>query len=168
MKVLVIKILEHLVMILPPELFEESVTLVTTGANSRSFQWQLLARIRTKSRIGNANKFTRLLFNYLVSIRNKIWARKFESQGMYGVSTALVILLRKMFETTVWRHLHEAELKHSIAGVTSLSFQEKDVVLSLFGGDLQGLSSGNVVFDKNENKITLLGFADQWLEDQED
>ncbi len=38
----------------------------------------------------------------------------------------------------------------------------------MFGGDLQGLSTGNVAYDKNENKITLLGFSDQWLEDQED
>ena len=104
----------------------------------------------------------------MVSIRNKIWARKFESQGMYGVSTSLVNLLRKMFETTVWRYLHEAELKQSINSLTELSFQEKDAVLSLFGGDLQGLSAGNFAFDKNENKITLLGFSDQWLEDQED
>lgn len=87
---------------------------------------------------------------------------------MYGVSTALVNLLRKMFETTVWRYLHEAELKQSINSLTELSFQEKDAVLSLFGGDLQGLSAGNFAFDKNENKITLLGFSDQWLEDQED
>ena len=96
----------------------------------------------------------------MISIRNKIWARKFESQGMYGVSTALVGLLRKMFETTVWRYLHEAELKHSINSITELSFQEKDAVLGLFGGDLQGLSSGNLAYDKNENKITLLGFSD--------
>lgn len=81
-----------------------------------------MTRIRTRSKIGQANKFTRLIFNYLLSIRNKIWARKFESQGMYGVSSALVNLLRKMFETTVWRYLHEAELKASINGLTELSF----------------------------------------------
>ncbi len=95
-------------------------------------------------------------------------ARKFESQGMYGVSTAIVGLLKKMFETTVWRYLHEGELKQSLQSITLLTFQEKDAVLSLFGGDLQGLSTGNVAYDKNENKITLLGFSDQWLEDQED
>jgi len=33
-------------------------------------------------------------------------------------------------------------------------------VLSIFGGDLQGLSTGNIAIDKNENKITLLGFSD--------
>lgn len=114
MKLLAIKILEHLTVILPPELFEESVTHITTGQNSRSYQAQILERIKTKSKIGQSNKFTRLIFNYLISIRNKIWARKFESQGMYGVSTALVNLLRKMFETTVWRYLHEGELKSSI------------------------------------------------------
>ena len=41
-------------------------------------------------------------------------------------------------------------------------------MLALFGGDLQGLSAGNIAYDKNENKITLLGFSDQWIEDQED
>jgi hypothetical protein len=87
---------------------------------------------------------------------------------MYGVSGALVILLRKMFETTVWRYLHESELKQAINSIGSLNFQEKDVILSIFGGDLQGLSSGNIAYDKNENKITLLGFSDQWIEDQED
>lgn len=106
MKILVIKILEHLIMILPPDLFEESVTLITSN-DSRSYPAHLLDKVKTKCKIGGSNKFTRLLFNYLVSIRNKIWARKFESKGMYGVSTALVVLLRKMFETTVWRYLHE-------------------------------------------------------------
>jgi len=103
---LVIKIFEHLIMILPPDLFEESVTLITSN-DSRSYPAHLLDKVKTKCKIGGSNKFTRLLFNYLVSIRNKIWARKFESKGMYGVSTALVVLLRKMFETTVWRYLHE-------------------------------------------------------------
>lgn len=168
LKILAIKILEHLTLVLPPELFEESVNYITTGANERSFQAQILGKIKATSKIGNSNKFTKLLFNYLLSIRNKIWARKFESQGMYGVSNAIVNLLRKMFETTVWRYLHESELKQSVHLITKLSFQEKDVILSLFGGDLQGLSAGNIAFDKNENKITLLGFADQWIEDQED
>lgn len=158
MKMLVIKILEHLIMILPPELFEESITLITS--NSRTYPAQLLEKIKTKCKIGASNKFTKLIFNYLVSIRNKIWARKFESKGMYGVSTALVNLLRKMFETTVWRYLHESELKSAISNLQTLSFQEKDSVLSLFGGDLQGLSAGNIAYDKNENKITLLGFSD--------
>ncbi len=153
-------------MILPPELFEESITLITS--NSRTYPAQLLEKIKTKCKIGASNKFTKLIFNYLVSIRNKIWARKFESKGMYGVSTALVNLLRKMFETTVWRYLHESELKSAISNLQTLSFQEKDSVLSLFGGDLQGLSAGNIAYDKNENKITLLGFSDQWIEDQED
>jgi hypothetical protein len=161
MKILSIKILEHLILILPPELFEESVTLITSGPNNqRSYQSQILDKVKTKCKIGATNKFTRLLFNYLVTIRNKIWVRKFESQGMYGVSTALISLLRKMFETTVWRYLHEAELKGAINAIQTLTFQEKDAVLSLFGGDLQGLSAGNIAFDKNENKITLLGFSD--------
>ena len=121
MKLLVIKILEHLIMILPPDLFEESINLITTGANSRSYQAHLLDKIKTKCKIGASNKFTRLIFNYLVSIRNKIWARKFESKGMYGVSNALVSLLRKMFETTVWRYLHESELKAAIMNIQTLS-----------------------------------------------
>lgn len=120
MKMLVIKILEHLIMILPPELFEESITLITS--NARSYPAHLLDKIKTKCKIGASNKFTKLIFNYLVSIRNKIWARKFESKGMYGVSTALVNLLRKMFETTVWRYLHESELKSAISNLQSLSF----------------------------------------------
>ena len=109
-------------MVLPPELFEESVIHITTGVNANSYQASILDKIKTKSKIGSTNRFTRLLFNYLISIRNKIWARKFESQGMYGVSTAIVNLLRKMFETTVWRYLHEGELKSSITGITGLSF----------------------------------------------
>jgi len=41
---------------------------------------------------------------------------------MYGVSTGIVVLLRKMLETTVWRYLHEAELKASIYAINDLSF----------------------------------------------
>ena len=72
----------------------------------------------------------------MIAIRNKIWARKFESQGMYGVSNAIVNLLKKMFENSVWRHLHEQELKDSIKNIMNLNFQEKDAILSLFGGEL--------------------------------
>lgn len=79
---------------------------------------------------------------------------------MYGVSNAIVSLLRKMFENSVWRHLHEEELKDSIKVIMNLNFEEKDAILSLFGGELQGLTTGVVVQDKNENKIALLGFAD--------
>lgn len=55
---------------------------------------------------------------------------------MYGVSNAIVRLLRKMFENSVWRHLHESELKNAIETITDLNFEEKDAVLSLFGGEL--------------------------------
>ena len=120
----------------------------------------MLDKVHTKSKIGNANMFTRLLFNYMVAIRNKIWARKFESQGMYGVSMALVGLLRKMLENSVWRHLHEEELKQAIDKLAELDFQEQDAILSLFGGELMGLSTGSIALDKNENKIAILGFAD--------
>ena len=115
--------------------------------------------------LGKANAFTRLLFNYLLAIRNKIWARKFESQGMYGVSSCIINLLRKMLENSVWRHLHESELKHSISIISSLSYEEKDAIMGLFGGELQGLSTGSIAIDKNENRVTILGFADQWLDD---
>jgi len=168
LKVLVIKILEHFINVLPPELFEESVKIMTTGSHAKSYQAMLMEKIQTQCPLGKSNKFTQLLFSYMLAIRNKIWARKFESQGMYGVSICLCNLLRKMLENSVWRHLHEAELKASIAMLTTLQFQEKDAILSLFGGDITGLTTGVVAQDKNENKVTLLGFSDQWIEDQED
>ena len=37
LKVLVIKILEHLINVLPPELFEESVLMMTTGTHAKSY-----------------------------------------------------------------------------------------------------------------------------------
>ena len=142
LKVLAIKIFEHLINILPPELFEESIQIMTSGTNSSTYQAQLLDKVKAKSPLGKSNSFTRLLFNYLLAIRNKIWARKFESQGMYGVSNSIVNLLKKMFENPVWRHLHEQELKDSIKMILSLKFEEKDAILSLFGGELQGLTTG--------------------------
>ena len=42
----------------------------------------------------------------------------------------------------------------------NLKFEEKDAILSLFGGELQGLTTGIIAQDKNENKVALLGFAD--------
>lgn len=79
LKILVIKILEHLIHILPPELFEESVKIMISGTNAKSYQATLLQKIKTKVPLGNSNVFTKLLFSYLIAIRNKIWARKFES-----------------------------------------------------------------------------------------
>lgn len=37
LKVLVIKIFEHLINILPPELFEESIKIMTTGTNAGTY-----------------------------------------------------------------------------------------------------------------------------------
>ena len=79
---------------------------------------------------------------------------------MYGVSTCLSSLLRKMLENPVWRHLHEQELKQAINIITELSFEEKDAILGLFGGEIQGLSTGMIAMDKSENKVTILGFSD--------
>jgi hypothetical protein len=39
---------------------------------------------------------------------------------MYGVSMSIVNLLRKMLENSVWRHLHESELKKSIHMIKDL------------------------------------------------
>lgn len=66
-----------------------------------------MEKIVTISPVGKSNLFTKLLFNYLLAIRNKVWVRKFESVGMYGASMSIVNLLKKMFENPVWRHLHE-------------------------------------------------------------
>ena len=112
--------------------------------------------------------FTKLLYNYLLAIRNKVWVRKYESEGMYGVSMSLVALLKKMLENPVWRHLHENELKDSIQKIDNYPFQEKDAILSLFGGELTGLTRGATAVDRNENKVTLLGFSDKWIEDQDE
>lgn len=122
LKIVVIKILEHLIAILPPELFEESVKIMTTGPNAKSYQATLLDKVKTVSSLGKSNSFTRLLFSYLLAIRNKLWVRKFESKGMYGTSTAIVNLLRKMLENSVWRHLHESELKEAVYNMNDLSF----------------------------------------------
>lgn len=37
LKILVIKILEHFINVLPPDLFEESVKIMVTGTNSSSY-----------------------------------------------------------------------------------------------------------------------------------
>lgn len=55
---------------------------------------------------------------------------------MYGISNAISNLLRKMFENSIWRHLHESELKTSINLLTKLPYQEKEAILSLFSADL--------------------------------
>jgi len=65
-----------------------------------------------------------------------------------------------MLENSVWRHLHEKELKDSIKSIMKLNFQEKDVLLNLFGGELQGLSTGMMAKDKNDNYVSILGFSD--------
>lgn len=78
---------------------------------------------------------------------------------------SIVNLLKKMLENPVWRHLHENELKDSIQKINDYPFEEKDAILSLFGGDLVGLSRGATALDRNENKVTLLGFTDKWIED---
>ncbi len=159
----IVKILEHLVVVLPPELFDEAVTIITKDEGS--YQSILFSRVKTQSPLGGQNKFTKLLFNYLLAVRNKIWCRKFESQDSYTVSTSLVVLIRKMMENSVWRHIHEGELKESIRNVKSLNFQEQDAIMNLFGGELNGLSTGMIAKDKNDNKVTLLGFSDQWIND---
>jgi hypothetical protein len=38
LKILVVKVLEHFVNVLPPELFEESVKIMTIGQHSKAYQ----------------------------------------------------------------------------------------------------------------------------------
>lgn len=47
LKVLVIKILEHFINVLPPDLFEDAVRLMTTGIHKNSYQSDLLSKVKT-------------------------------------------------------------------------------------------------------------------------
>lgn len=79
-KIVVLKVLQHIVRIsLPFEVFEEAVRILTRDKNSLAHR--ILHKIQPSAKF-ESSMFLRFLFNYLVSLRSKMWsATDAESEG---------------------------------------------------------------------------------------
>lgn len=79
-KIVVLKVLQHIVRIsLPFEVFEEAVRILTRDENSLAYR--ILHKIQPSAKF-ESSMFLRFLFNYLVSLRSKMWsATDAESEG---------------------------------------------------------------------------------------
>ena len=114
--------------------------------------------------------FVQFLYNYLLSVRNKVWSPgASESQGQYFVSCEVVRLLRCFVETPAteyapYRAAIETQLQRFLDHYNETHFEESEALLCLLGGgDFLGLSCGSVGRTRNDNKITVLGFAKEWF-----
>lgn len=79
-KIVVLKIIQHIIRIkIPFEVFEEAVNLLTRDPNSMANR--ILNRVQPKVRF-EKSMFLRFLYNYLLSMRSKMWNTKdAESDG---------------------------------------------------------------------------------------
>ena len=77
MRLLVVKIFSNLIQTsIPYEIFEESIDLATKDPSSQASQ--VYQKVSPQIRFEGA-KFVQFMYNYLVSIRHKMWAGSFES-----------------------------------------------------------------------------------------
>lgn len=102
-KIVVLKIIQHMITIkIPSEVFEESVQLLTKDPNSLISR--ILNQVKPKVKFEKSN-FLRFLYNYLFSMRSKMWSTNdAESHGQYAVTLTVSELLRTInsMEGSIW------------------------------------------------------------------
>jgi len=145
-KFTVIKILNDLLkMQLPFEIFEETVSQLEQDRSG--FAYEILNKIQPTLKFKNS-KFLCFIHHYLLSIRQKMWAKSaIESQGQYAISCELARLLRFIYESQSseahpWRKEISTLICSLVKDYRKINKpREVEVLLSLIpGADFTGLA----------------------------
>lgn len=163
-KIVVLKIIQHIIAIkIPVEVFEEAVQLLTRDSNS--LMSRILNKVQPKVKFEKSS-FLRFLYNYLFTMRSKMWSTTdAESDGQYAVTLTASDLLRSMhaMEGSVWANQIKAEITSALLSVETFSVQETDVVMSLLpGGEYGGMTSGQPAITNSNETVTILGYSSSW------
>ena len=128
-KIVVLKVIQHIVKIsIPFEVFEEAVRVLTR--DEKSLAHRILHKVQPKAKFANS-MFIRFLFNYLLSLRSKMWSgADAESDGQYAVSQAVSATLRVIGSVRAadWSKQVKEEITNALLTVESLPVPEADAV----------------------------------------
>jgi hypothetical protein len=96
-KIAALKIIESLIKLqLPFEIFEETIKIVTREKGSLL---ETIMNHTTPKVAVEGSLFLQFLFNYVISIRHKLWTvSEIESQGAYAVTQEVISLFRSIYE----------------------------------------------------------------------
>ncbi len=97
-KIIVLKIIQNLIKIaIPFEVFEATIKLITKDTKSQAYE--ILNKVIPSVQFEDS-QFLKFLYNYLLSIRHKMWSKSgIESEGQYAFSCELLRTLRLVFES---------------------------------------------------------------------
>lgn len=165
-KIVVLKIIQHIVMIsIPFEVFEEAVRVLTRDEGSLAYR--ILHKEQSQPRF-ESSMFIKFLFNYLLSTRSTMWkTNEVQSEGQYAVSKTVSATLRvvrsQLCKCCVWSELLTDEIKKSLSNIDNLPLDEADAIFSLLpGGEYGGLTSGDQALTNKNEIVTLIGYSSQW------
>lgn len=92
-KILILKILQNIIFIgIPHEVFEEAVSIISR--DEKAVGHSILHKVKSTTQF-EGSLFAKFLFNYLLSLRSKMWSlSEAESEGQYAVSQLVAETLR--------------------------------------------------------------------------
>ena len=114
--------------------------------------------------------FLKFLFNYLLSLRSKMWcASDAESEGQYAVSQTVSATLRVIGSVhgkgDFWSRVLKEETTKALLNIGNLRLDEADAILSLLpGGEYGGVTAGHQALTSKNQIVTVLGYSSSWKE----
>jgi hypothetical protein len=119
---MVLKIIQHMITVkIPADIFEEAVQLLMRDSNSLISR--ILNKVQPKVKFEKSN-FLRFLYNYLFTMRSKMWSTNdAESDGQYAVTLTCSELLRAMntMEGSVWATHINSEITNALLNIETHS-----------------------------------------------
>jgi hypothetical protein len=118
------------------------------------------------------SQFIRFFYNYLLTIRQKIWCNTdADSENMYSVSQVISSLIRYLTnqnQIKEWQKIIREETVKALKNLKALSPEESDVVFSLLsGGEYAPITAGDQAVTDAGDNVTVLGYSENWLQASE-
>lgn len=115
------------------------------------------------------SQFVRFFYNYLLTIRQKIWCSgDADSENMYSVSQVISSLIRYMtnqHQIEKWVTIIKEETVKALKNIKELSAEESDVVFSLLqGGEYATITAGDQATTDQGDNVTVLGYSENWVQ----
>ena len=165
-KIVVLKVIQHIVKIsIPFEVFEEAVRVLTRDKGSLAHR--ILHKLQPEAKF-ESSMFLKFLFNYLLSLRSKMWcASDAESEGQYAVSQTVSATLRTIASVhgkgDFWSKVLKEETTKALLNIGNLRLDEADAILSLLpGGEYGGVTAGHPALTSKNEVVTVLGYSSTW------
>lgn len=167
-QIVVVKILQSMVQIAVPfEVFEEAIRVLTRDPNSLAHH--ILHGLKPQAKF-DGSMFIKFLFNYLLSLRTKMWSpTEAGSEGLYAVSRAVAAMLRAISsaqgqaQNQTWGQLLMKETRAALLGIEKLQVEEADAFFSLVaGGEYGAITAGDPALTSSDEIVSILGYSATW------